>query len=390
MASQKWRNILAAGQAGQMAGDSLSEIGDVIDRGLNDGLNTRERALQKAENEMRLKILADRLRFKALEDPAIQQSLQQISGGAAPTPGVLQFGDVGIDTSRLNTVRDAEAKRSFENKLLLAKELQKIESEGGLENYRRKLEIEEPFKEREEKRKAEMVGFASNRDLANKFEEIKLRHQLATEAGDKQAQRQHEFEMEQLREKARLEGLKPKDKKPPTESQQRAALYGKRVLEAEQALQQLEKAGFDPSTINPLTSPLQAPANLFHSIKIPYLADEGIVPNVLKTGNRQSLEQAEDNFINATLRRESGAVISDAERANARRQYFPQFGDSDKVKEQKKRNRETVIKALLQEAAGEQVVSDEELKPLLNDLSGSSQSQSNQPQDSNDPLGLFK
>jgi hypothetical protein len=38
----------------------------------------------------------------------------------------------------------------------------------------------------------------------------------------------------------------------------------------------------------------------------------------------QSQKQAEQNFINAILRKESGAAISPSEYKNAEKQYFPQ------------------------------------------------------------------
>ena len=63
----------------------------------------------------------------------------------------------------------------------------------------------------------------------------------------------------------------------------------------------------------------------------------------------QQIEQAQRDFINAALRRESGAVISDAEFANARQQYFPQPGDSKQVIDQKRRNREMAIQGILME-----------------------------------------
>jgi len=66
--------------------------------------------------------------------------------------------------------------------------------------------------------------------------------------------------------------------------------------------------------------------------------------------NQQMFFQAERNFINAVLRRESGAVISPDEFSNARKQYIPQPGDSDPVLEQKRRNRETVLRSLSRDA----------------------------------------
>ncbi len=76
----------------------------------------------------------------------------------------------------------------------------------------------------------------------------------------------------------------------------------------------------------------------------------GAVPAGLKTEDRQRFDQATENFINATLRRESGAAISPTEFTTANVQYIPQVGDKDDVLAQKKRNREVIIKALELEA----------------------------------------
>ena len=74
------------------------------------------------------------------------------------------------------------------------------------------------------------------------------------------------------------------------------------------------------------------------------------LPNFLKGSDRQQYEQAQRNFVNSVLRRESGAVISDEEFANARQQYFPQPGDGPEVIAQKADNRSTVISNLYQAA----------------------------------------
>jgi len=72
--------------------------------------------------------------------------------------------------------------------------------------------------------------------------------------------------------------------------------------------------------------------------------------NILKSSERQQYEQAQRNYVNAVLRRESGAVISEEEFANARQQYFPQAGDSPEVVAQKAANRATVKSNLYQAA----------------------------------------
>lgn len=74
------------------------------------------------------------------------------------------------------------------------------------------------------------------------------------------------------------------------------------------------------------------------------------VPNIFKSEDRQKFEQAQRNFINAVLRKESGAVISPEEFSNARLQYFPQPGDSEGVLAQKSQNRNTAITGLYNSA----------------------------------------
>ncbi len=76
----------------------------------------------------------------------------------------------------------------------------------------------------------------------------------------------------------------------------------------------------------------------------------GITPQGLKSEDRQRFEQAERNFINAALRRESGASIQQSEFDSARQQYIPQPGDSPELLAQKKQNRDTLTQALILES----------------------------------------
>ena len=73
-------------------------------------------------------------------------------------------------------------------------------------------------------------------------------------------------------------------------------------------------------------------------------------PQGLKSDDRQKFDQAKRNFINAVLRRESGAAISPEEFDNATLQYFPQPGDGEQVLIQKKQNRDAVTQGFLREA----------------------------------------
>lgn len=68
-----------------------------------------------------------------------------------------------------------------------------------------------------------------------------------------------------------------------------------------------------------------------------------VVGNYALGADAQKYDQAKRDFVNAVLRQESGAVISDQEFANAERQYFPQPGDSEEVIKQKRQNRDNAI-----------------------------------------------
>jgi hypothetical protein len=71
--------------------------------------------------------------------------------------------------------------------------------------------------------------------------------------------------------------------------------------------------------------------------------------NAMLSDNSQRAEQAQRDFVNAILRRESGAAVSETEFDNARKQYFPQPGDSRVLKEQKAANRKLAMDGVLAE-----------------------------------------
>lgn len=61
----------------------------------------------------------------------------------------------------------------------------------------------------------------------------------------------------------------------------------------------------------------------------------------------QKFKQAKADFVNAQLRRESGAAISPDEFKKADAQYFPQPGDSAAVIEQKRKNRQLAVEGMI-------------------------------------------
>lgn len=131
--------------------------------------------------------------------------------------------------------------------------------------------------------------------------------------------------------------------KPLTDAQSKAALFGSRMQASNEVLNSLETDGTT-------TSIPGARAGF----------GVGAVLNTMSTSKQQQLNQAKRDFVNAVLRRESGAVIADSEFSNADQQYFPQVGDSKEVKLQKKNNRELAIRGIQAEVPkGQRGVIDE-------------------------------
>lgn len=135
------------------------------------------------------------------------------------------------------------------------------------------------------------------------------------------------------REKRAEEKAKPKEYK---DFQYQAGGFAKRMETSGSIIDQLEN---DPEfKITSVKTSLQQ--------KIPGLLGG------LKDPKVQSLEQAQRDFVNAVLRRESGAAISPSEFESAQKQYFPQPGDTAEVLAQKSANRKQATEAIKATAGG--------------------------------------
>lgn len=123
------------------------------------------------------------------------------------------------------------------------------------------------------------------------------------------------------------------ENKPITEFQGKNALYGSRAAASDRTLNGLE----DKISLVGLATK--------ESIQnMPVVGGAlGAVANKALSADQQKVEQAQRDFVNAVLRQESGAVISAQEFDNAKKQYFPQPGDSKEVIAQKKSNRKLAI-----------------------------------------------
>ena len=116
-------------------------------------------------------------------------------------------------------------------------------------------------------------------------------------------------------------------------TQYKAASFGMRMEQVEGVLDKLSSQGFDPSEIKNMVM-------------------KGGTLEAFKSGPQKAYAQAMNNFINATLREESGAAIADSEFEKADRQYFAGINDGPEAFAQKKNNRHIIQARMLAEAGG--------------------------------------
>jgi hypothetical protein len=144
-----------------------------------------------------------------------------------------------------------------------------------------------------------------------------------------------------VQKKEQLAQTKPKEQKA-SAAQFVAKGYAERLAEADQQINELMKPGSGFERTSRTESAKAGVLNLLGPFGEP-----------LKSEGLKSWEQAQSNFINAVLRRESGAAIAESEFEKGEKQYFPVAGDTQKLVDQKRKNRETVIAAMAREAAGD-------------------------------------
>lgn len=127
-----------------------------------------------------------------------------------------------------------------------------------------------------------------------------------------------------------LEGKLPDDPsgKPMNDEQAKALGFAKRIGDANAALE------------DPMYSKALLSLGNNAAASVPF------VGNSMVSNDYQMADQAVRDFINAQLRRESGAVISEQEFDNARRQYIPVYGDKPQVLERKRVARQRALENL--------------------------------------------
>ncbi len=124
--------------------------------------------------------------------------------------------------------------------------------------------------------------------------------------------------------------------KPPTEGQAKALIFGSRMSVADEILGELD-GKYSISGVNALQSATNLPFGTMVA---------GPMVNSQMSPESRQVAQAQRDFINAVLRRESGAVISPEEFKNAAQQYFPQPNDDEQTKRNKAANRRVAIEGM--------------------------------------------
>jgi len=118
-----------------------------------------------------------------------------------------------------------------------------------------------------------------------------------------------------------------------SEGERNASGFFNRMVESNAEMQRLESSGYDPTS------------------RRDYYTAGGEVLNPLATDEGQQYRQAQNNWVRANLRKESGAAIGKDEMEQERRTYFPIPGDSPGVIAQKARARQVTERAM-RSAAG--------------------------------------
>lgn len=130
-----------------------------------------------------------------------------------------------------------------------------------------------------------------------------------------------------------LEPIRGGPAEKPTEGQLTAAGFADRMVDSLKEITEKEQAGFNPAAIAE-----RAPAAL---------------SNYFASPEYQTYKAAQEDWIRAKLRKESGAVIGEEEMQREIETYFPQPGDSEAVRRRKAKQRATATRSIIR-AAGPQ------------------------------------
>lgn len=122
--------------------------------------------------------------------------------------------------------------------------------------------------------------------------------------------------------------------KPPTLEERNIAGFGARMMEAQKIMDALEAEGINSAALLPAIAG-----------SVPFVGDA--LRNQVMGPKQQLYRQAQENWVRANLRKESGAAIGVDEMAREIANYFPQPGDEGPVIAQKRAIRDQVARGVV-------------------------------------------
>lgn len=122
----------------------------------------------------------------------------------------------------------------------------------------------------------------------------------------------------------------------PTEVQSKAQLFAATMNQAEREFGELRQAGYKRESIGSATA-------------------AGLLPEALKSEELKRQEKAELAFVDGYIRQTSGANAPEPEVKRAMERFFPRIGDTEKVIQQKQRDRQMAMEQTQRIAAGEAI-----------------------------------
>lgn len=254
--------------------------------------------------------------------------LAPILAGAAL--GGARGGAIGSEAGMMGLQRFQQSKEAAEAKELAK---QKLASEQSLKNIELALKLRgEGLKQSQEERLTraeERRATAAERSAEQEAKRLSLQ-EARDRKNDFIALQKLGLDKQDLARKEKESEQKAAVEKQLPAGQYAAGTYARRVEQAQIVFDELESQGYDR-------------ASLKESVK-------SMLPGRVQDNALKAQTQAERNFVNAVLRRESGAAIAPSEFASAEEQYFPRSGDSPDVLAQKKANRLQVLAGLKAEA----------------------------------------
>jgi hypothetical protein len=182
------------------------------------------------------------------------------------------------------------------------------------------------------------INAAKNLDDLQKYEDETLKTGKADERYEREfglkekefAQKQQSAYLDEQYKLAQIDKMKADAAKTKsdkfTEGQTNSATFAVRMELAEDVLNQLDRAGFDPA-----------------SFKNQIMQPDGKGLSAIKDPAQRRYAQAMRNFVTAQLRKESGAAISEGEFNTAYAQYFAQPFDDKTTLAQKADNRRAAM-----------------------------------------------